>query len=293
MDSALPIFNWIIIGVTVCLSLLGFESEYLLDKFMFIPGCILREKQGYRLISSGFIHADFGHLFFNMYSLYLFGEAIETNCGPRVLFAIYMAAILGGNLLSLWLHRNHDHYRALGASGGVCGVIFAYIFLFPGSTISFLLLPIPIPSWLYAILFILYSFFGMRSQNSRIGHDAHLGGALVGLAVTTVRYPAIIFLNPILYPAVVVISCALLYYAYRSDLDPDFLRTIRSGNPGNQRRKQFKKAVDEASQEFLHQCHVCRKNEVTHPELDFRVAKDGNEYCMAHLPAPAQGAGRE
>jgi membrane associated rhomboid family serine protease len=187
------------------------------EKYLFSPMHILRYNEHYRLISSGFLHANWIHLLFNMLSLYSFGMYIELDVGLLAFLFIYLGSIVGGNLLSLYLHRYED-YRALGASGGVCGIIFAAIFLFPGMSMVLFPLPIPIPSWLYAILFIAVSFFGMRHRWGRIGHDAHLGGAIIGLLITTLLRPSIVLRSPVLYVVVMGLSVALFVYFYKSPL---------------------------------------------------------------------------
>lgn len=200
---------WIIL-ITGIISVVAFQRPDWLEKLMFWPEAILANKEHYRLVSHGFIHADWPHLAFNMYSLYVFGIGIERFEGPGVLALIYFSSIVGGGLLSLLIHRNHD-YRALGASGGVCGVIFASIFLFPGGNIYMLFVPVGVPSWLYAILFIVLSFYGMRSGRGCVGHDAHIGGAIVGLLVTTGIEPGIVTQSPRLFAAVLGLSVIILF----------------------------------------------------------------------------------
>lgn len=214
-NEPLAIVTLLVLGMTAYISYRAFSSRQLLDRLIFSPARVLRGKEYWRLITSGFIHADWSHLLFNMFSLYSFGSLIEFRFGFPVLLLIYLSSILGGNLLSLYLHRHHN-YRALGASGGVCGVIFAAIFLLPGGGVMVFPLPFVLPSWLFAILFILVSFFGMHNQYGRIGHDAHLGGALCGLAVTTALYPVIITQRPLLYFAIVIITTGLVIFSYIS-----------------------------------------------------------------------------
>ncbi|MDA1044972.1 MAG: rhomboid family intramembrane serine protease [Verrucomicrobia bacterium] len=217
MNEPFAIVTLFVLGVTAYTSWQGFNSESFLAKFIFSSVEVHRYKQYYRLISSGFLHADWTHFIFNAFSLYAFGSHIELNFGAPVFLAIYFSSILGGSLFSLYMHRGHQ-YHALGASGGVCGVIFSAIFLVPGGSVIIFPIPIGIPSWLYAIVFILVSYKGMRSQKGNIGHDAHLGGALVGLAVTTLLFPAIVTQSPLLYLAVLVISGALIAYEYKRPL---------------------------------------------------------------------------
>jgi membrane associated rhomboid family serine protease len=217
MNEPAPAATLAILAVTCVVSFIAFNNRAFMERLIFSPERVLRDKEGYRIITSAFLHGDFGHLFFNMYSLYLFGRAIELNQGVASFLFIYFSAIIGGGLLSLFLHRHHV-YRALGASGGVCGIIFAYIFLFPHSGIGMIFLPFYVPGWLYAIFFLLYSFYSMKRGKDNVGHDAHLGGAIIGLLVTTALYPEIARENPGLYTAVLVISLGVLVYIVRNPL---------------------------------------------------------------------------
>jgi membrane associated rhomboid family serine protease len=216
MPEPLPVVTLIVVGITVVVSLRGFASEEFLDQCLFDTERILLGRQWYRLFSSALVHLDIPHLFFNMFALYSFGRLIELVhypsgeivYGPLVLLAIYIAAILGGDLLSLFLHRRQS-YRALGASGGVCGIIYATIFLCPGGGIGIIFLPFYIPDWLFAILYMAYSLYGMKSRLGNIGHDAHIGGAIVGLLTATAMYPRIVGERPALYAAIMAISVGL------------------------------------------------------------------------------------
>src|ERR1051326_6728705 len=181
--------TWLLIIVTILVSLKAFRSYGFEEKYIFHPGHILAAKEFYRLVTPAFLHADFRHLGLNMLTLYLFGRGVEMWFGFAQFLLIYFAAVIGGNLLSLFVHRHHD-YRAYGASGGVCGIIFASILFNPHGSISFLYIPIAIPNWLYAIGFLLTSFYGMKEHNrGNIGHDAHLGGAIIGFLLTAALSP--------------------------------------------------------------------------------------------------------
>ncbi len=217
-----------IIIVTVLVSLWGFANPMVVQRLIFDPEKILRDKEGYRLASSALLHANLSHLFFNMFSFYSFGQGLEEIYGPASLLFIYLSSIIGGSGLSLFLHRHHE-YRALGASGGVCGVIFAAIFLLPGAGVRFFFIPIDIPAWAYAIGFLVISFFAMKSGKSNIGHDAHLGGAIIGLIVTTVLYPRLVLHQPGLFAAVMGISVVMMIYLVKNPL---FL-PLRSFMPSN------------------------------------------------------------
>jgi membrane associated rhomboid family serine protease len=216
IGAALAPLTLIIIIFTTFASIQGFRQPDIVEKFLFSTEAISRRKQYYRMVTSALVHGDWGHLLFNMFSLYSFGGFMEKGLkfGMLPLAIIYVSSIVGGNLLTLYAHRNRE-YRALGASGGVCGVIFACIFLFPGTGISFFLIPVSIPASVYAIIFIGVSFWGIRSQRGLIGHDAHLGGAIIGLLMTTVLFPSIVVQSPILYLVVIGVSIALFVYFYK------------------------------------------------------------------------------
>ena len=184
----MAIVTLLLIAVTCAVSYAGFMKPALVRKYIFNPENILAEKEFYRLVTSAFLHADGRHLFFNMLSLFLFGSRIELEFGPMQLLLIYFASIVGGSLLSLYVHRHHE-YRAYGASGGTFGIVFAYILLFPGAGIYAYFVPIPVPGWLYAIGFMVASFLAMKANRDNIGHDAHLGGAIVGLLTAAALYP--------------------------------------------------------------------------------------------------------
>ena len=199
----------LILLVTGVVTFIAFQRPDLRDRWIFNPHAILRHRQYGRMLTSGLIHADWRHFIFNAFSFYCFGREIENIFGGKVLLLIYLASILGGSALSLAIHRHHE-YRALGASGGVCGVIFASIFLLPGGSIFLFLIPVPIPAYVYAVGFLVLSFVAHRRQRGNVGHDAHLGGAIVGLLTATALYPDVVFAEPEMFAAVLVISAIIL-----------------------------------------------------------------------------------
>jgi membrane associated rhomboid family serine protease len=209
--------NWLVIALTCWVSYLGFRRPGFEEEYLFWPEAILARRQFYRLVTSGFLHLNGPHLLMNMVSLYFFGPLIEKTFGPAQFLTIYLGAMVGGDLLALYVHRYHD-YRALGASGGVSGVIFAYILLFPGGSISLYFLPIGIPSWLYAIAYLLASFYGMQRGLNNVGHDAHLGGALVGLFTAAALHPLAIRHNPWLFAAISAGTALLFIYMAQNPL---------------------------------------------------------------------------
>lgn len=222
----------IILAVTAVVSILAFRDRRLWERLMFKPREILADKEYDRMLTSGFIHGDGFHLAFNAYSLLACGRGIEAIYGIKTLLLVYFSSILGGSLLSLFIHRHHD-YRALGASGGVCGLLFASIFLLPGGGIRLFFVPIGIPAYLFAVLFLVFSFVMMRRGKDNIGHDAHIGGAIVGLLVATAMYPNMMSANPAMYAAVMVLSVLILLVTLFDPLRllDKGMRVVRDGDP--------------------------------------------------------------
>lgn len=205
----------IIIAITAVTSFLGFNNQDFFDRGKFNVGDILERKQFDRLITSGFLHADLMHLLFNMFTLYFFSNIVINIFGSGIYLLIYMGAIFGGNLLSLWMYRRNFHYSAIGASGGVSGILFASIALNPFSQIMIFPIPIAIEGWIFGILYLAFSVYAMKSQIGNIGHAAHLGGALIGLVLAVVFAPAILQYNG-LYIGIMIIPLIVLgYFAYR------------------------------------------------------------------------------
>ncbi|MFN7117913.1 MAG: rhomboid family intramembrane serine protease [Saprospiraceae bacterium] len=164
----------------------GFKEMYLFD-----VDKILIHKEYRRLWSSGFLHANWLHYGFNMMALLSFSFSLEFMFGTGRFLLLYFASMIGGSLLALFIHRNHGDYRALGASGAISGVIFSSIVLFPESKIGFVILPFEMKSWIFGVLYMLISILGIKSQRDNIGHEAHLGGAIIGVVLTLIFYPTL------------------------------------------------------------------------------------------------------
>jgi membrane associated rhomboid family serine protease len=198
----------------------GLKDFLFFDKFLFNVDRILVGKDYKRLITSGFLHADWTHFGFNMITLYLFSQSLESYIGIPAFLILYLVSLVGGNLLALYIHRNHFDYSAIGASGAVSGLVFASIGLFPGLEIGFILFPIFIPAWLYGIAYVLYSIYGIKSKRDNIGHEAHLGGGIVGLLIAIGLDPSIIQTN---YFPIILILIPSLTFLYLIVRKPHFL----------------------------------------------------------------------
>lgn len=162
-----------------------------------------------RLISSGFLHVSWQHLLFNMFSLYMFSDSVELVLGSGKFLLIYFTSLVGGNLLSLLVHKNHSDYSAVGASGAVSGIIFAAIALQPSIGIGMFF--IFIPGWIYGILFVGISIYGIKSQKDNIGHDAHLGGALIGMLAAIALEPEALRYNYIVISLITIPAMVFIY----------------------------------------------------------------------------------
>jgi membrane associated rhomboid family serine protease len=187
----------------------GFSDRLFFENNLFQVNKILQDKEYKRLITSGFLHADWSHLIFNMISFYSFSGMLESHLGPVKFLIIYFGSLLGGDMLALIIHQKHPYYRAVGASGAVCGVIFASIALFPGIEVGFLFIPVPIAGWVFGIGYALYTIYGIKSNMGNIGHEAHLGGALVGLAVAVAIEPEALEYN--LKPIILTAAPSLIF----------------------------------------------------------------------------------
>ncbi len=190
---------------------MGFNNESFFERYLFRVDNILIKKEYIRLVSSGFLHIGWVHLIFNMASLYFFSEMLELYLGTIPFLVVYFAGLVGGDLLALFIHRRHGDYSSVGASGAVCGVIFASIALFPGMSINLFFLPVSIDGWLYGLVYILYTIYGVRSKSDNIGHEAHLGGALVGMLTGLAFHPSAFLLN---YVVIMIISVPALIFIY-------------------------------------------------------------------------------
>jgi len=213
----MAVFTYIFVIITVLITIVTFRDQELFNSLSFHVRPIQSDGQFYRIISSMFLHVNTPHLVFNMFSFYSFSLYMEIQFGYLTVLLITIVSGIAGNLLALLLNKNNPEYRAVGASGAVSGVIFASIFLLPGGSVFVFPIPIPIPSWLFAILFILISIYGIGRGAGNIGHEAHLGGALAGIALAVAFKPFIIHQQPLLLAALTIpVILFILYFSQTS-----------------------------------------------------------------------------
>lgn len=179
----------IIIIVTVLVSLAAFNSDKLFDELIFYPPAIANQNQFYRFFTCGFIHANYGHLFFNMYSLYIFGEYVETqfvdvfgSYGKLLYLLMYVSSLFFCLLPTYNKNKDNYNYRSLGASGAVSAVVFSFIFLEPLRRIGIIFIPVMIPGFIFGFLYLVISSFFDKRGGGNINHSAHIWGALYGIS---------------------------------------------------------------------------------------------------------------
>lgn len=211
MESAILLFV-----IVICvISYQAFQNRQFYEQYLFNVNAILVRKEYVRMVSSGFLHGDWWHLGFNIIALYSFGISVGAAFGLPKFFFIYFTSLLAGNALALYIHRNHGDYRAIGASGAISGVVYASIALFPQSKIGLILIPPIIPAWLFGILFLLISMYGIKAQRDNIGHEAHLGGAVAGLLLAIALEPSILVAHSFFIFIMLVPTLGFLYMVVR------------------------------------------------------------------------------
>jgi len=172
----------IIIIVTALISFSAFSNAKMYNDLIMYPPAI-NKGQYYRLLTSGFLHADTMHLIFNMLTLWFFGRVLEQqyfiNFGKFTFIIFYLLAIVVSDLPTYIKHRNNSNYASLGASGGVSAILFAFIMLAPWSTIYLFILPVP--AIVFGVVYLVYSQYMAKKGGDNINHDAHFWGAMFGI----------------------------------------------------------------------------------------------------------------
>lgn len=177
----------ILIIITAAISITAFSNSKVYNDLIMYPPAI-GKGQVYRLLTAGFIHADWAHLIFNMLTLWFFGKLLEeqyfVHFGKFTFIFFYLLAIIVSDIPSYLKHRNSSRFASLGASGGVAAVLFAFILLSPWSTIYVFV--IPVPAIVFGVLYLVYSQYMSRKGGDNINHDAHFWGAVFGIAALLV-----------------------------------------------------------------------------------------------------------
>ena len=186
--------TFLIIIVTTGVTFLAWNNTELYNKLIFNPYSIVHKKQYQRMFSGALLHADIPHLVVNMFVLYSFGSVIESAYvdyipfGNQMFVALYILSIAAANIKSLLDNKDDVWYNAVGASGAVSAVVFSFVLFEPKAQILFFGL-VPIPAFLYGLLYLVYSQYMAKKGNDNVGHDAHFYGAVFGFVFTGILRP--------------------------------------------------------------------------------------------------------
>ncbi len=195
----------IIIAVTALVTFIGLSNPIFFDKYKFnISG--IKAGEQYRMITSGFLHADWFHFAFNMFSFWSFANFLTQEFSTINFILIYFGSMVMGSLLTYFIHKEEPYYSAIGASGAVTGIVFCAILLYPTELKIF-----GLPGYIFAVLYLAYSIYGMKGKYDNIGHTAHLGGAIGGLLFTLLIRPSLLETR-IQYIGILLIPIAVLTY---------------------------------------------------------------------------------
>ncbi|MFI5162021.1 MAG: rhomboid family intramembrane serine protease [Sphingobacteriales bacterium] len=183
----------VIFVVTIAISFMAFSSDWLYENFILHPASVYRGKNLYTLITSGFIHADLMHLFFNLFSFFFFAFTLEATLGHWQFTLLYLLSMVLADLPSVVKHKDNYGYRSLGASGAISAVIFSFIMFEPFAGMGLIFLPgVDIPAVVFGILYLVYCSYASKKQLGNINHDAHLYGAISGVMITIILQPHVL-----------------------------------------------------------------------------------------------------
>jgi membrane associated rhomboid family serine protease len=177
-----------IIIITSLISIGGFQNQKIINDLIFYPPAIAHQNQWYRFITCGLIHADWAHLFFNMFTLYIFGKYMEEsfqqifeNKGKVLYVILYVSSLIVCLLPTYFQQKENIAYRSLGASGAVSAIVFAFMFLYPTQGIGLLFIPIFIPGFIFGPVYLIITSILANKGGSHINHSAHFWGAVYGV----------------------------------------------------------------------------------------------------------------
>jgi len=189
----------ILIIATALVSIIAFSNRELFDKLKFNAYYIRSDREWYRFFSYALLHADWGHLLINMFVLWSFSDVVMQffsldfgSIAGLYFIALYVGGVLFSTIYDFARQKNNIYFNAVGASGAVSAIVFSSIILYPTGKIFFFLIPIGIPSWIFGILYLVYSAYMGKRKVDNIGHNAHFWGAVFGILFTLVLNPAYI-----------------------------------------------------------------------------------------------------
>lgn len=197
LAAATPL-TLLLLAATALVSMAAFGNQRLFGALLFEPFAIRERAQWHRFITHAFVHANWAHLLVNLFVLFTFGQHVEralagiTPASGLVFGLLYLGGIVFSALPGYRRHAANPDYRAVGASGAVSAVLFAYIMMTPTNGIRFLFFPQPVPAWVFGALYLAYSWHMDRRGGDNVAHDAHFFGALFGIVFMAIAHPAVV-----------------------------------------------------------------------------------------------------
>lgn len=185
----------LVIASVVIVSVLAWAVKPLMSAMILSPYLVRERKQVHRLLSAGWVHADSMHLVFNMLTLWFFADHVARRLSPAMFVVLYVTAVVVGFVPTTFRHGRNPRYSSLGASGAVAAVMFSAILLVPSLRLNPGFIPIAMPGFVYAILYLAYSAWHSYRSRDGINHDAHFSGAIYGAAFTFVLQPSRVIHN--------------------------------------------------------------------------------------------------
>ena len=193
MQFDFPPAAYAILILIVVVSALGLTAApNIIERNLLRPFRVVKNGEYSTLITCGFVHADFMHLLLNCITLYFFGPPLEMTIGTPLFVALYFVTLVVSSAGTVYKQRNNPDYASLGASGAINGVLFAFVVYYPMTEMIIFPIPIPLPATIFALAYLAYTIWSSKQSRGRINHDAHLDGALTGIAFVAITdVPAI------------------------------------------------------------------------------------------------------
>ena len=205
----------LIILTNIIFSYMGFKDKLFFDRYKF--NVLELDKGNFiRMISSGFLHVDYNHLIINMLTLYFFADYVVLGVGWLNFLIIYFLSLIIGNYLSYQFHKDQKDYNAVGASGAVSGIVFSSILIFPEMKLVFIFFPLPMPGYLFAVGYLIYTIYAMKKQNDNVGHTAHFGGSISGILTTLLIAPELFFKSALTLIIILITIPIFAYFIFKN-----------------------------------------------------------------------------
>lgn len=207
-------FILVLLAAIALISYRAIKDPLLFNRLKFNVSAV-ENGEYYRLLTAGFIHVDYNHLFFNCFTLFIFGGNALYGLGTLNFILLYLISLLMGNGLAYYYHKKNPYYTAVGASGAIMGIVYSSILMFPEMELAFIFFPVPMPAYVFGVGYLIYTLFGIKSQNDGIGHTAHFGGAIGGIICTLVFDPIVFEKSFYTLVLMVVITLIAGYFLFR------------------------------------------------------------------------------